>query len=804
VARAATGIEREGLQMGLLDKARSTSLFLLAVGGNQARTAIFLSTACLLVLAVAGCAPDPGEPFACTQVQDDPGAEQTDKISLNPPQIAAGSPGARVTISLVAPNPDFFYASNTILWNGSAAGIETTYVDPSHLIMGVPADLLAAPGTAQVVVQGTCAQVGTTHSAPATFTITSTPNPLTIATPSPLPAGTVGAPYSQPLAAIGGTPPYTWSLASLPGTLPPGLSLGTGGVLSGAPSAAGTFTFVVQAMDSTPTGANAASQSFSLEVVTQALAIQTSSLPGATRGMAYSTSLQAQGGTPPYDWSVISGDLPAGVSLSSGGILNGTPVASGSFNFSVQVTDASSPALSDTRSLSLDVAASNGVGYSGSGLLLLSSQPISQLTPPIVAMDAGADTLVVVSTSSDPNYSGSATVYAKDGAGNWASNSALSPLSSASNAAISADGSVIAFTVPACGSFGIPNCIQVLQRPANGWLQGPVWGASFALFQANPQPGDNFGASIAIDDNGDTIVVGAPCGSSASCGSAYVFTRPSCGTWTNCQGSNGSGTETARLSVTVDSGGVLEPVPTLGFSVAIDGSGRTIVAGAPDLALSTTPGSAYRFQMPAAGWGSAAAAATKLAASDGNVGDAFGWSVAVSPDASTVVVGAPKNPESGAPPDGPGAAYVFAPAGGWPSNGVLPEDAKLKASSGRNNDGFGESVAVTNGGSTIAVGAPNNPFGSGQPGPGAVYVYRLPASAPWSGGAQQPAVESQVLTAYPGAMFGQQSVPPQSGFGATNGLCMASDGTTIAVGGITSDPQGNLPPIPYEVVYLFY
>ena len=72
--------------------------------------------------------------------------------------------------------------------------------------------------------------------------------PLSITTSS-LPGGTLNVSYSATLAASGGTSPYTWSIAS--GSLPTGLSLAGGtGVISGTPTAAGTFNFTVRVTDS--------------------------------------------------------------------------------------------------------------------------------------------------------------------------------------------------------------------------------------------------------------------------------------------------------------------------------------------------------------------------------------------------------------------------------------------------------------------------------------------------------------------------------------------------------------------------
>ena len=71
-----------------------------------------------------------------------------------------------------------------------------------------------------------------------------------------------------------------------------------------------------------------------------ALAITTSSVTGATAGSPYSVSFSANGGTLPYHWTIAAGTLPAGIQLqSASGILAGTTSLSGSFHFSVKVSD---------------------------------------------------------------------------------------------------------------------------------------------------------------------------------------------------------------------------------------------------------------------------------------------------------------------------------------------------------------------------------------------------------------------------------------------------------------------------------
>ena len=186
------------------------------------------------------------------------------------------------------------------------------------------------------------------------LSITVAPAPLVVTTAS-LAGGTVGAAYSQTLAATGGTQPYSWSLHS--GTLPAGLALSGAGVLSGTPTAAGAFEFVVKATD-TGTPSQTATKPFSVTVAPPPLAVATASLPGGTVGTAYSQALTATGGTSPYFWSLPSGALPAGLSLSAAGVVSGTPTAAGTFNFTVQATDSGSPAQTATKPLSIVVASS--------------------------------------------------------------------------------------------------------------------------------------------------------------------------------------------------------------------------------------------------------------------------------------------------------------------------------------------------------------------------------------------------------------------------------------------------------------
>lgn len=175
---------------------------------------------------------------------------------------------------------------------------------------------------------------------------------LAISTGTTLPGATKGTPYVATLAATGGTVPYTWTIPGY--TLaPPGLSLSSNGVVSGIPTTTGTFDFIVQVTDSAAASVIAVFE-VKVTTVTAALAITTdSTLPAAMIGTSYSQALSASGGTTPYVWALAlgSGSLPPGLSLTSSGIISGTPTTQGEYYFTVYVTDSVSVAVQKTFSL---------------------------------------------------------------------------------------------------------------------------------------------------------------------------------------------------------------------------------------------------------------------------------------------------------------------------------------------------------------------------------------------------------------------------------------------------------------------
>jgi hypothetical protein len=144
----------------------------------------------------------------------------------------------------------------------------------------------------------------------------------------------VGMPYTYAFTAQG-TPPITWSISA--GTLPSGLTLSPAGVLSGTPTTVGAATFTVRAANQSTQTATAV---VSLNVVASPPVINAIGvLANAVVGVPYSRTFTAQG-TPPITWNISAGTLPAGLTLSSAGVLGGTPTTAGTANFTVRASNA--------------------------------------------------------------------------------------------------------------------------------------------------------------------------------------------------------------------------------------------------------------------------------------------------------------------------------------------------------------------------------------------------------------------------------------------------------------------------------
>jgi hypothetical protein len=273
-----------------------------------------------------------------------------------------------------------------------------------------------------------------------------TASTLAITTQS-LPAGQVGNPYTATLSATGGKEPYAWSLAS--GTPPSGLSLNSdSGVLAGFPSVpVSAVALHIKVTDSSsPAQTNTAT--LPITVAPAPLAIGNTSLPDGQVGAAYSVTLNAAGGTPPYTWKV-SPNPPAGLSFNaSTGALAGTPTATATATLSFEVLDSGKPQQTNTATLTLVIVppaftvtttalpcAQVGTAYSASlqaiggtspyawtlvsgslaGLTLSASGAISGT--PTTTLAAVADTFQVTDSSSPAQKANVAMTFTVEAAG---------------------------------------------------------------------------------------------------------------------------------------------------------------------------------------------------------------------------------------------------------------------------------------------------------------------------------------------------------------------------------------------------
>ncbi|MGH7870255.1 MAG: putative Ig domain-containing protein, partial [Candidatus Dormibacteraceae bacterium] len=175
----------------------------------------------------------------------------------------------------------------------------------------------------------------------ATATLNIVVSPAPVISTTTLPGVLNGANYSEQVIANGGVAPLVFSVSS--GTLPPGLHLNTNGFIVGrTTSDGGTYNFSLTVTDqgSPPL---TATQAYTVDVApAPALSVATSSLANAAQGSLYNAALAASGGVPPLTWSIATGALPPGLTLTATtGQISGTPTTQGTSAFTVKVTDSS-------------------------------------------------------------------------------------------------------------------------------------------------------------------------------------------------------------------------------------------------------------------------------------------------------------------------------------------------------------------------------------------------------------------------------------------------------------------------------
>ncbi|MBL9048654.1 MAG: hypothetical protein JNK19_00895 [Tabrizicola sp.] len=173
------------------------------------------------------------------------------------------------------------------------------------------------------------------------FTVTITPPTSAITVnPATLPTLTAGSAFSQTLTSSGGTATYTYALQS--GALPPGLSLSSGGILSGTPTQRGSYGFSVRVTDShSPPRTYDKGYAGTVQPATLTMSPNLIIIP---RNQTVSRTLTTSGGVAPLSYMVetFPSNMPAGLTLSSGGVISGsTSAAAGDIVMSIRVTDSS-------------------------------------------------------------------------------------------------------------------------------------------------------------------------------------------------------------------------------------------------------------------------------------------------------------------------------------------------------------------------------------------------------------------------------------------------------------------------------
>jgi hypothetical protein len=218
----------------------------------------------------------------------------------------------------------------------------TTGTLPAGLTLSAAGVLSGTPttaGTSTVTITGTDA-----NGCPASIVYTLVIAPVAVCpvitlSPVVLPSGMIALAYSQPITASGGTAPYVFTVTL--GSLPAGLTLTPGGLLSGTPTTVGSSNVSIRGTDANGCFATVAYVIvIAPAVVCPVLTLSPSTLPNAAVGAAYSQQLTAAGGVAPYVYTLTSGTLPAGVTLTPTGLLSGTPTTAGTSTVTIRATDA--------------------------------------------------------------------------------------------------------------------------------------------------------------------------------------------------------------------------------------------------------------------------------------------------------------------------------------------------------------------------------------------------------------------------------------------------------------------------------
>jgi hypothetical protein len=478
---------------------------------------------------------------------------------------------------------------------------------------------------------------------------------LTVTAACPATVATANNPYSFPVTASGGIGALTWQLMS--GPLPAGLILNTAtGVISGTPTAAGTFPVTIQVRDSAPTPQTA---TYTCNIVVVSAPQITAPCPaaGVIQGQPYSFPISVTGGQGPFTWQLSSGSLPTGLSLNtSTGLISGIPTVSGSFPVTIIVTDS----LNQTATYTCNIVvtpvlaitapcpspgAIQGSPYSfsvtatgGSGALtwelIDGSLPPGLILNPATGVISGTPTangsfsvVIRVSDSASGGLQQTATYTCAIVVGSQLTLTAVCP------ATPGIQGSPYSFSVSATGGQG-PLTWQLTEGPLP---QGLTLNPSTGVISGTPTASGSSSIAVSVTDSGPSgqqqsvlyicnIVIGTQLTITAACpatpaiqGSPYTFTVAATGgqtplTWQlidsslpagltlNPQTGVISGTPTVNgtfpITVRVSDAGTQQQTATYTCNIVVTAA-LSITAPCP--ATPAVQGAPYSFTVTAAG-----------------------------------------------------------------------------------------------------------------------------------------------------------------------------------------------------------
>jgi hypothetical protein len=271
-------------------------------------------------------------------------------------------------------------------------------------------------------------------------------------------------------------------------------------------------------------------------------AISTSSLPAGTLGLAYSSTLSATGGASPYSWSVSSGTLPTGLSLSSSGAISGTPTVAGSYPFTVAVKDAASASASKSLGITVATAAPPAVSISSpangatvSGTFVVSGVASDGVAISSVQLSVDAGAFTTVSGTSSWSYSlnsnslsnGSHSLSAKvnDSAGKSATSSLVD--FTVNNASTSTDCTLFASPSGSSGNSGTsPSSPKSFAAAAAASSPGSVvclLGGTYNLSSSFTPPNSGSPSSWIVYKNYDTTPVNFVWTGAADASAMFLF-----------------------------------------------------------------------------------------------------------------------------------------------------------------------------------------------------------------------------------------------------------------------------------------